>query len=171
MNRLWLPLIFGSSCFAQGPFLPAAFPELPKNIRADLERRHCKIPQLFQEKKKVNVIHGQFSRPGQMDWAVICQAGKTMSILIFWNGSEINPARFASSNIDATTEFTDDGATGNIWNISTAGKREIMASYKRFGGPKPPLVDHDGLVSGFAGKASSISYFHNGKWIAWTSSD
>jgi hypothetical protein len=171
MNRLWLVLILGTSCFAQAPLLPSAFPDLPKNIRADLERRHCKIPQLFQEKKKVNVIRGQFSKPGQMDWAVMCQAGKTISILIFWNGSEINPARFASSNVDATTEFADDGTTGNDWNISTVGKREIMASYKHFGGPKPPSIDHDGLENGFAGKASSISYFHGGKWLGWTSSD
>jgi hypothetical protein len=174
MTRLLLVLYLvavASSSFGQPTLSPAAFPELPKNIRADLQKRRCRIPQIFEDKRRANVIHGEFAKPGQTDWAVLCQIGRTTSILIFWNGSEIDPTRLASSSIDSSTEFTEDGRTGNIRGISTVGKRQIMASYRLSGGTKPPLIDHQGIDDGLAGKASSINYFYRGKWIGWTSSD
>ncbi len=117
------------------------------------------------------MIHGEFAKPGQTDWAVLRQIGRTTSIWIFWNGSEIKPTRFASSSIESSTEFTEDGRTGNMRGISTVGKRQIMASYRLFGGTKPPPIDHQGIDDGLAGKASGINYLYRGKWIGWASSD
>ena len=171
MARHWLVLsliaVAGLSS-GQPPLSPAAFPELPKKIRVDLQKRRCKIPQIFEDKQSANVIHGEFAKPGQTDWAVLRQIGRTTSIWIFWNGSEIKPTRFASSSIESSTEFTEDGRTGNIRGISTVGKREIMASYRLF---KPPPIDHQGIADGLAGKASSINYLYRGKWLGWASSD
>ena len=178
MTRFWLALYFvtvAASSFGQTPLLPAALPELPSNIRTDLERRKCKIPQLtylpgFQ--KRENVIRGEFAMYGQTDWAVLCEVGGSSSILIYWNASHINPTKFGEERIEAHYELTQDGALGgNIRAIATAGKQLMIASYRRYGGPKPPMIDHDGIEDGLAGKSSSISYFHNGKWIGWTSSD
>ena len=39
-----------------------------------------------------NVIKGEFAKPGQIDWAVLCSIGRVSSILVFWSGSETNPA-------------------------------------------------------------------------------
>src|SRR5689334_18492660 len=64
---------------------PAAFPELPKNLRAELQRRGCKIPQLPMVRGRQNVIKGQFAKPGQTDWAVLCSIERVSSILVFWN--------------------------------------------------------------------------------------
>jgi hypothetical protein len=33
-----------------------------------------------------------FARPGQTDWAVLCSVGRVSSVLVFWTGSETNPA-------------------------------------------------------------------------------
>ena len=44
---------------------PSAFPELPKSIRRELERRGCTIPQVWADKKPQNVIKGEFTRKGQ----------------------------------------------------------------------------------------------------------
>src|SRR5947208_17097962 len=43
-------------------------------------------------KKANNVIKGEFARPGQTDWAVLCSVKGVSTILVFWNGSENNPA-------------------------------------------------------------------------------
>jgi hypothetical protein len=45
-----------------------------------------------------NVIKGEFSKPGQTDWAVLCSVGRVSSVLVFWNGSETNPAEIAKRN-------------------------------------------------------------------------
>lgn len=71
---------------------PKAFPELPSNVRAELERRGCTIPQVPMINGRQNVIKGEFSKPGQTDWAVLCSIDRVSSILIFWNGSNLKPA-------------------------------------------------------------------------------
>ena len=172
MVRLWPLLSFltvAGSSFAQAPLSPTAFPELPKNIVGDLQRRHCKIPQLLHE-KKVNVIKGEFAKRGQTDWAALCEVGRTTSILIYWNGSEINPARIGQQDDAARYEITEEGKE-NIRVISAVGRREIMTHYSHSPGPKPPPIDHQGIDDAFVGKASSIAYFYNGKWIGLSGSD
>src|SRR2546425_8553742 len=47
-------------------------------------------------KKANNVIKGEFARPGQTDWAVLCSVKGISTILVFWNGSENNPAVLAA---------------------------------------------------------------------------
>jgi hypothetical protein len=42
-------------------------------------------------KKPKNVIKGEFARPGQTDWAVLCSVKGVPTILVFWDGSEKNP--------------------------------------------------------------------------------
>lgn len=111
MVRLW-PLIsfltVAGSSFAQAPLLPTAFPELPKNIVGDLQRRHCKIPQLLHE-KRVNVIKGEFAKRGQTDWAALCEVAHTTSILVYWNGSEIDAARIGQEKDEVRFEITHTG--------------------------------------------------------------
>jgi len=119
--------------------LPSAFPELPKNVRADLERRKCKVRQIIHE-KKVNVIKGEFARRGQTDWAVLCEAGRTTAILVYWNGSEINPARIGQQNDAVRYEITADNRLENIRVISPAGRREIMTHYSHSPGLERPRL-------------------------------
>src|SRR6266480_1397778 len=58
---------------------PSAFPELPGNVVKGLQRRGCTIPQ--NTRKPQNVVAGQFARPGQTDWAVLCSVNRVSSIL------------------------------------------------------------------------------------------
>ena len=74
------------------------FPELPANLAQDLRRRGCTIPQTVFARQPHNVIKGQFARPGQVDWAVLCSLKGRSSILVFWNGSEIKRLRAASED-------------------------------------------------------------------------
>src|SRR6266581_8509559 len=88
---------------------PSAFPELPGNVVRELQRRGCTIPQEAFTKRRHNIIRGEFARPGQTDWAVLCSVNQTSrlssfwtdphyvsSILVFWSGSEKNPAEVAT---------------------------------------------------------------------------
>src|SRR5437773_2711035 len=73
---------------------PAAFPELPANLAAELDRRGCRVPQPDTSRRQ-NVIRGQFATPGQTDWAVLCSMNGFSRILVFWNGSQSDIAEIA----------------------------------------------------------------------------
>ena len=106
MRRMWLTLALVTvvPCAAQVPtisesiwetadrqvvrFNPTAFPDLPENLEAARQRRGCTIPQVPMIDGRHNVIRGEFLKPGQTDWAVLCSVGRVSSILVFWNGSE-----------------------------------------------------------------------------------
>lgn len=150
---------------------PAAFPELPNNLRAELQRRGCTIPQLSMTKEHHNVIKGEFVKPGQTDWAVLCSIGRVSAILVFWNASEINPGRIAEmKDIDLL-----QGAGGDkiVYSraITPVGKAYITVHYEGNGGPPPPPIDHQGIDDAFVGKASVVNYLYQGKWLHLTGAD
>jgi hypothetical protein len=60
-------------------------------------------------KKPNNVIKGEFARPGQTDWAVLCSVKSVSTILAFWNGSENNPAAIAPSADSNYVQNVGDG--------------------------------------------------------------
>ena len=65
---------------------PAAFPELPTKIASALQSRKCMIPQYpkgWTISDRINVTRGEFAKPGQKDWAVLCSA-TDVTLLIFW---------------------------------------------------------------------------------------
>src|SRR5215470_8677671 len=70
------------------PLSPAAFPELPTHLVQELQRRGCTIPQDTWSGRRNNVIKGQFAKPEQLDWAVLCSVKGVSTVLVFWNASE-----------------------------------------------------------------------------------
>jgi hypothetical protein len=150
---------------------PSAFPELPRNVVRELERRGCRIPQEAFTKKPHNAIKGDFAKPGQVDWAVLCSIKGVSTILVFWNGSEKNPAAIASME---DRNFLQGITTENIGysrGIGTVGKDFIMRHFNAYGGPKPPPIDHEGIDDAFIEKASMTWYFYRGKWSQLSGSD
>ena len=150
---------------------PAAFLELPKNLMADLQRRGCTIPQASMIKERQNVIKGEFARPGQTDWAVLCSVSRVSSILVFWNGSASNPADIAKrKDINGLQGWVDDKIVYSR-AITPVGKAFIVEHFDAYGGPKPPPIDHQGMDDAFVGKASTIHYFYQGTWLQFTGAD
>src|SRR6266550_8097678 len=74
---------------------PSVFKQLPANLVEELHRRGCTIPQDSGFPKRQNVVHGEFTKPGQTDWAVLCSQRGVVTMLVFWNGSESEPAQLA----------------------------------------------------------------------------
>jgi hypothetical protein len=164
---------------------PTAFSELPGNIVRELQRRGCTIPQeAFTTKRRHNVIKGEFAKPGQTDWAVLCSVNQTSwldslwttpkyvsSILVFWNGSEKNPAAIAPIEDRNYLQGITETQIGFSRGIRPVGKEFIMRHYQAYGGPTPPPIDHQGVDDAFIEKASMTWYFHDGKWMKLTGAD
>jgi len=150
---------------------PSAFPELPKNMRRELERRGCTIPQAWADKKPQNVIKGEFTRKGQTDWAVLCSLNRVSTILIFRNASEQGPVELARESDTDKLQDVGGDAIGYSRAISPVGRQFILDHYRAYGGPRPPTIDHQGTNDGFVEKASVVHYFHAGKWLHLTGAD
>ena len=150
---------------------PAAFPDLPGNVVRELQRRGCTIPQEAYTKKPHNVIKGQFAKPGQTDWAVLCSVGGSSSILVFWNGSEKNPADLAKMEDRNYLQGITTDEIRYSRGIRAAGGDFIIRHYKAYGGPTPPPIDHDGIDDAYIEKASVTHYYEHGKWLRFIGAD
>ena len=118
-----------------------------------------------------NIVKGEFAKPGQTDWAVLCSLGGVSTILIFWNASEINPSEIAQMNDKDRLQSWGDDKMVYSREIEPVGKEYIMQHYEAYGGPKPPPIDHQGINDVFVGKASVVFYFYKGKWLQLTGAD
>lgn len=150
---------------------PTAFPALPAAVIRELQRRRCTIPQETFSKTPNNVIAGQFARPGQQDWAVLCSTGGASSILVFWKGSARNPAELARMEDKTFLQGLAGGKIGFSRGLSAIGSDFILEHYRAYGGPKPPPMDHQGIDDAFLEKASVVQYFFKGGWLQLTGSD
>lgn len=150
---------------------PAAFPELPPELRTELERRGCTIPQPWGEKGRHNVIKGEFAQPGQTDWTVLCSVKEVSSILVFWNGAAEKPAVLATAPDRYSVQGVGDEQEGYSRGLGVATPPAIRRYFRLSGGPKPPPLSHQGIEDNFIGKASTIWYFHQGKWLRLTGAD
>ena len=142
---------------------PTAFPDLPRNLVQELQGRGCTIPQAVEYKDRHNVIHGAFRKSGQTDWAVICFEDDWITILVFWDGSEQNPAQ-VSKWLEREQRSIFAGFLGAV------DKKYIMERYRASAGPKPPPIDHHGIEAGTE-KASMIYYFYRDRWLILQGAD
>ena len=127
---------------------PTAFPELPGKLSLVLQQRGCTIPQVS-----------------------MLERHNVSSILIFWNGSEINPGRIAEAKDIDLLQSARDNKIIYSRSITPVGKAYIMEHYTAYGGPKPPPIDHQGINDAFVEKASVVLYFYQGKWLKLTGAD
>jgi hypothetical protein len=75
----------------------SSFPALPDAVQNDLNKRGCAIPQTYEAHRPENVVHGNFEGRGASDWAVLCAAQGTVSLLVFFDGSTQPAAVLASA--------------------------------------------------------------------------
>ena len=189
MRRMWLTLAVVTvvPCAAQVPTIsesmwetanrkvvrlnPTAFPELPENLMAALQRRGCTIPQVPMIDGRHNVIKGEFLKLGQTDWAVLCSVGRVSSILVFWNGSETNPAEITKrKDLDRLQSWVGDKIVFSS-AIAPVDRQYILEHYRAYGGEKPAAIDHQGINDMSYGKASEVLYFYRGRWLHLTGAD
>ncbi len=133
---------------------PKQVRELPALIKADLEKRGCKIPTFTRWDARHNVIQGQFLKPGQRDWAVLCRHQDKSSILIY-------PG---SATADVQTVRSEAHDPHRIMHTITAfvlQKRAIRDKLTE----SLPQFDHDGIEDGPIQKSAIVLYYRDGEWI------
>ena len=150
--------------------LPSAFPALPQPVREDAEQRGCTIPQSSYRREPHNVIEGEFTTPKQRDWAILCSRNGVSSIVVYRRGTTDDVEELAASE---DRHFLQASRRSIYFShvIGVAKPEFIHRMNKAFdGGPLPP-IDHDGIDDAFAEKASSIKYWHQGKWESLQGAD
>jgi hypothetical protein len=133
---------------------PTAFSELPRDLVRELQRRGCTIPQTSADKRG-NVIKGTFAKPGKTDWAVLCSAKGSTTMLVFWNGSASDLAKLNETADDSSGEF-------KVF-IRSVDRTFVTYLFRKFGGLNLPIVDHDGIES-TESIGPALLYFYEGQW-------
>ena len=147
---------------------PPAFAQLPEAVAREMQRRRCTVPQPWEvfATRPVNVISGEFQKPGQIDWAVLCSVDRMSSLLIFWNGSADRVERIGDAAADrGGLQVVRGEEIGYSIMIFPVGEAYILDHYKAYGGPEPPPIDHQGINYAFIEKASVVLYRHDGEWL------
>lgn len=65
----------------------ASFPEMPAVMHAQMETRHCMIPQSYEAHRPENLVHGSFYALDKTDWAALCLSEGDVSLLIYRSGA------------------------------------------------------------------------------------
>lgn len=150
---------------------PAAFQELPAALVKQLEARGCTIPQTFVAAQAHNVIRGEFARPGQKDWAVLCSKGGKSTILVFWEKPTGCAVELALREDKGLLQTIGGGRIAYSRKIDPVDKDYILKHYQAYGGPEPPPLDHQGIDDAFVEKASVVHYCYQGKWLQLQGAD
>jgi hypothetical protein len=154
---------------------PAAVPGLPFEIRAELERLGCTIPQAWYRDEPHNVVRGHFASADQVDWAVLCSRAGESEIRVFWGGPVHCPATMPGSLVGASDRSWLQGVGGGKIGYSRVlrgvDRTYILRMHEVFGGPAPPELEHEGIEEYFIEKASMVWYCHEGTWLTLTGID
>jgi hypothetical protein len=148
---------------------PKEFPELPAAVRQRLVSASCRIPQRSLAKEAMNVIHGEFAKRGQTDWAVLCSRGLKSRLLIFWGGPVQCKAPFKFSPDTASMFGIDDNVIYDrrIASASTDTMRRSIYESAEYFHQKPPFsLDHDGIWDG-TDKGLNLYYCNSKGWHNW----
>jgi hypothetical protein len=149
---------------------PSFFPALPAEVRVELERRRCKVPQPVDVGQLQNVISGKFTGPRALDWSVLCSREKRSTILVFHKGRTNSVDEFASEPDAHYLQMTEHGHIGFSRLIMVVSGDAIRQHLGRHAALKS-AIDHDGIKNNFVGKASVLWYWSGGKWIQLSQTD
>lgn len=154
---------------------PADVSALPAEFLEKLNARGCTIPQFNSAERAEgiaaetnNVIHGEFTRRGQEDWAVLCSNGRTSTIVIFWGAATACPGSLARLDDAHYLKAGKDKKLHYSRSIRALGESELD---ERAGlsGLKP--LKHEGIDDRFVAKSSAFFYCDAGKWRIFPAKD
>jgi len=142
---------------------PSAFPLLPSAVRAELDRRSCLIPQTFQAHQPENAIHASLLSPGSSDWAVLCNAAGSITLLVFAEGSSAPLAMAHAAETERLQPHDSTGALGFNWGIDPATPDQVREAQAGLL-PRPARLSHDALADSTLERHTLYHYFANGQW-------
>lgn len=142
----------------------SSFPALPSVIAAQLKERGCLIPQTYEARQPENVVHASLERPGSSDWAVLCSAQGTVSLLVFFASAPEAPTTLASApETERLQPRVVSGVLGFNWGIDPASPERVHEA--QIGLPRRlPAPDHDALADSVIDHRTVYHFFARGRW-------
>ena len=150
---------------------PAAFPEVPAAVRAEMERRGCTVPQPYGATRPANLVSGRFTSAGQTDWAGLCSRDRISVILVFRGGSTTDVAELARHPDRSYLQGLGGGVIGFSRGLELADAAYIRAHHDPRSRPPLPTLDHDGINDIFIEKGSVVWFWSQGRWLELAGSD
>ena len=143
----------------------SSFPELPATVRELLNRRGCLIPQTYEAHGPENVVHASLERAGSSDWAVLCSAEGTVSLLVFFSSAPAQMLVLASAPETEHLQAHDrSGVLGFNWGIDPASPEQIREAQAGLL-HRPALADHDALADSLLDHRTVYHFFSKNAWI------
>ncbi len=142
----------------------SSFPDLPVSIQEQLNQRGCLIPQTYEAHEPENVVHASLERRVSSDWAVLCSAHGTVSLLVFFT-SEAAPPTVLATALETERLQTHDpsGVLGFNWGIDPATPAQVHEAQSNMD-PRPPRLDHDALADSVVDYKTVYHYFTRNAW-------
>lgn len=139
---------------------PEEFQKLPVNIRTSLMSSMCKIP-VAPRVGASSVISGNFSGSESIDYAVLCSNGNDCWIRVFVdsNSGSMSVVDIGARNVSSCMQAGPSGEW--VFSRSLAARGPTEAGKTRL----------EGVEDIFMGKASTIYYHMEGKWVEYPGSD
>jgi hypothetical protein len=142
-----------------------SFPQLPPSVQDALIRRGCLIPQSYEARGPENVIHASLERPGSSDWAVLCSANGTVSLLVFLSDNNAQPIVLATAPETERLQFHGSSKVlGFNWAIDPASPEDVHEAQLGMRRP-PPRLDHDALADSVIDHTTIYHFYSKGAWI------
>jgi hypothetical protein len=143
----------------------SSFPDLPYAVAGELTDLGCLIPQTYEARRPENVVHASLESPGSSDWAVLCSAHGSVSLLVFFGSS---PSRYSQlASFPETQRLQKSIITGSLgfnWGIDPATPGAVRQAQIGLS-PRPPRLEHDALADSVIDHKTIYHYFAGGTWV------
>lgn len=140
-----------------------AFPQLPAAIQEALTRRGCTIPQTYEAHQPENVVHVSLERHDSSDWAVLCSADSTVSLLVFFASAGDPTVLATAPETDRLQAHGTSGVLGFNWAIDPASPETVHQAQLGISHSLPRL-NHDALADSVIDRKTIYRVYLNGAW-------
>jgi len=148
----------------------SSFPDLPEKVADQLNRRGCLIPQTYAAHHPENVVQANFERKGSSDWAVLCSAQGTVSLMVFFASAPGTPILLSSAPETRRLQRHDaSGELGFNWAIDPVSP-EALYQVRNLD-PRPAAIDHDALADSMVDRRTVYRFHSQQGWTVMTSSE
>lgn len=142
----------------------SSYPDLPADVAETLNQRGCMIPQTYEAHHPENVVRASLERAGSSDWAVLCAARGTVSLLIFFASDPVKPIVLVSAHeLDRLQAHGPSGVLGFNWGIDPASPEQVREAQSGME-HRPPPTDHDALADSIIDLKTIYHFYSKHSW-------
>ncbi len=141
-----------------------SFPDLPAATAAALNASGCMIPQTYEAHRPENVVQGSLEEAGSHDWAVLCEAKGTVTLLVFFGSAPGIAMELASAPVTERLQAHDpSGVLGFNWGIDAASPEDVHDAQAGLA-PRPAPIAHDALADSVVEHRTIYHFYEKRAW-------